>query len=61
MGLRIFRRFKLFPGLRLNISKRGASITAGVPGAHLTVGRDGATVSAGVPGSGVSWRGRLKR
>lgn len=30
MGLRMFRRYKIFPGLTLNISKGGISATVGV-------------------------------
>lgn len=61
MTLRFFRRVRLFPGLSLNLSKRGASATVGMKGAHLTVGSSGATVSAGIPGTGLSWRQRVAR
>ena len=54
--LRFFRRIKILPGLKLNVSKRGMSVSAGVRGAHVTVGTQGKTVSAGLPGTGLSWR-----
>ena len=41
MGLRFFRRKQLFPGLRLNVSKSGPSLSMGVRGADMTVGRRG--------------------
>ena len=60
MGLRFFRRKQLFPGLRLNMSKSGPSLSMGVRGAHVTVGRRGITRTVGVPGTGfyTSRRGR---
>ena len=59
MALRFLRRITLLPGLRLNISKRGASLTAGVPGASLTLGRKGLYRNLGIPGSGLSHRQRI--
>jgi hypothetical protein len=56
MGLRFYRRFKIAPGLSINLSKSGVSATVGERGAHLTVGTRGATASAGIPGTGLSWR-----
>lgn len=40
---RFRKSFKLFPGVRLNLSKRGVGISAGIPGARI--GRDDATKS----------------
>jgi hypothetical protein len=37
--LRFYRRKQIFPGLRLNFSKRGVSASVGVRGAHVTLGR----------------------
>lgn len=56
MGFRFQRRLRLFPGLRLNVSKSGVSASAGVQGAHVTVGPRGKSVSVGAPGTGFSWR-----
>lgn len=64
MGWRLFRRIKLFPGLRLNLSKSGPSLSLGGPGAWLTLNRRGRRQTIGVPGTGVShttttpWEGR---
>jgi hypothetical protein len=41
MPLRLARRFSLIPGLRVNLSKRGASLSAGHRGAWYTVGPRG--------------------
>lgn len=51
--LRFFRRMQLAPGVRLNLSKRGASVSFGVRGAHLTVGRSGIRRTVGLPGTGL--------
>jgi hypothetical protein len=37
VGFRLFRRFGIAPGLTLNVSKRGVSVSAGVRGAHVTL------------------------
>ncbi len=52
-SLRLFRRVRLAPGLTLNLTTRGASLSAGVRGAHVTVGRTGIRRTVGIPGTGV--------
>jgi hypothetical protein len=55
MALRFRRRVKLFPGLTLNVSKRGLGLSAGVRGARVSLGSDGKVRrSVGIPGSGLS-------
>ncbi len=51
--LRFFRRVRIAPGLTLNLSKHGASLSAGVRGAHVTVGRNGLRRTVGLPGTGI--------
>lgn len=53
MPVRFFNRFKLAPGLTLNLSKRGASVSVGPPGAKYTVGTAGTRKTIGIPGSGL--------
>src|SRR5450631_2506496 len=56
MGFFRFRRsIKLFPGVRINLSKSGASTSIGVRGAHVTVGHDQVRETVGIPGSGISY------
>jgi hypothetical protein len=56
MGVRFTRRLAIVPGLRLNFSKSGASISVGHRGAWYTIGgRRGARVSIGAPGTGLYW------
>lgn len=59
MALRFQRRIKIAPGLRLNISKGGVSISAGPNGASITAGKRGLFANAGLAGTGVSSRQRL--
>jgi hypothetical protein len=53
MGFRFQRRFRVLPGVTLNLGKRNASVSLGVKGAHFTVGTRGTTETIGLPGSGL--------
>jgi hypothetical protein len=55
MGLRFRRSFRIVSGVRLNVSKSGASISFGRRGMHYTVGSKGTRTTIGIPGSGLSW------
>ncbi len=59
MGLRFSRRVTLFPGVRLNFSRRGVSASIGPRGASVTVGPRGSAVNVGIPGTGLSFRQQL--
>src|SRR5690606_27464069 len=59
MAFRFRRSIKLAPGLRLNVGKRGVSVSAGVRGASVTLGRNGLYGNVGAPGTGISYRTRL--
>jgi hypothetical protein len=50
---------KLAPGLRLNLSRRGAGISAGVRGARLTFGPRGIYRTLSIPGTGLYNRARI--
>ena len=54
MGTRLYRRFKILRGLRVNVGKSGVSISAGGRGANITVGKDGLSATLGAPGTGIS-------
>jgi hypothetical protein len=57
MGLRFQRRIRVFPGLRLNLSRSGVGFSVGGRGAHVGITARGQTyTSIGLPGSGLSWR-----
>jgi hypothetical protein len=55
VGFRFRRSVKLLPGVRLNLSKSGASVSLGPRGLHYTIGPNGTRFTAGIPGSGLSW------
>ncbi len=59
MGFRFQRRITLFPGVRLNFSRRGISTTIGPRGASVNIGAAGAALNLGVPGTGFSLRKNL--
>jgi hypothetical protein len=61
MGFRFQKRITLFPGVRINLSKSGASLSAGPRGASVTVGKRGVYGNVGIPGTGLSWRERLDK
>jgi hypothetical protein len=53
MGLRFRKTFSIFPGLKLNVGKRSASVRLGVKGIGFTAGTAGKTFSASLPGTGL--------
>lgn len=56
MGFRFRKSTSLFPGIRLNISKRGlSSLSIGKKGAMVNVNQDGVRTTVGLPGSGASY------
>ena len=57
MGLRFQRRIKVFPGVRINLSKCGVGLSVGGRGAHFGIDSRGRRyTSVGLPGTGDSWR-----
>lgn len=52
-NFRFYRRMRIFPGLSINLSKSGPSLTVGVRGAHLTMGPSGVRRTLGIPGTGI--------
>ena len=59
MGLRFRRRLQIFPGLYLNFSGSGVSVTLGVPGANVNLSKRGIEGTAGLPGTGLHYRTNL--
>ena len=56
MGLRFRKSITIFPGVKLNISKSGLSVSVGKKGVHASAGTSGRkSVSVGVPGTGLSY------
>ena len=56
MGLRFHKSISLFPGVKLNVSKSGVGVSAGVPGLRGSINTSGrVTGTVGIPGTGVSY------
>lgn len=53
MGFRFWRRVRIAPGVTLNLSKSGGSLSFGPRGANLTIGPRGKRVTLGLPGTGM--------
>lgn len=60
MAFRFRSTLRIAPGVRLNLSKSGASWSIGRKGATLNLGgRRGPRATIGLPGTGLSWSERL--
>lgn len=55
MGFRFRRSLKLFPGVRIFLSRSGISTSIGTRGAHITVGHGKVRETVGLPGTGLSY------
>lgn len=55
MGFRFRKSVKLIPGVRLNLGKRGASVSVGGKGLTYNISKKGTRTTVGVPGTGVSY------
>jgi len=59
VGFRLQRSIKLGKFVRLNISKSGVGISAGVRGMRISTGPRGAFINLGIPGTGLSYRKKI--
>lgn len=55
MGIRFRKSIKIAPGLRINLSKSGPSLSVGRPGATFNIGPKGTRTTVGAPGTGISY------
>ncbi len=55
MGLRFHKSLRLIPGLRLNLSKSGPSLSVGGKGLTCNIGSKGSRTTVGLPGLGLSY------
>ena len=53
MSVRFFKRIRILPGVTLNISKRGLSVSLGPRGAKVTANKSGIRKTVGIPGTGL--------
>ena len=54
MPVRFRRSFTIFPGVKVNVSKGGISLSVGRRGATLNFSKRGVRQTVGIPGSGLS-------
>ncbi len=54
MPVRFRKSFKIFPGVKVNMSKGGVSFTVGTKGYHLNFSKRGVRQTVGMPGTGIS-------
>ena len=56
MGLNFRKSFKIAPGVRLNVGKKGiSSVSVGGKGARVSVGKKGTRTTISAPGTGLSY------
>jgi hypothetical protein len=55
MGLRFRKSIRIAKGVRINLSKSGASVSVGRRGASINLGKKGVRTTVGIPGSGISY------
>lgn len=59
MAIRFRRSIRIAPGVRLNLGKKGVSVSAGPRGSTVTLGKNGLWGNIGLPGTGLSYRTKL--
>ena len=60
MGFRFRRSLRLAPGLRINLSKSGGSVSVGRGGTTLNFSSRGTKATVALPGSGLGYSTMLK-
>jgi len=55
MGFRFRKSIALIPGIRINLSKSGSSISVGGRGATANASKRGVRTTLSAPGTGFSW------
>ena len=55
-GVRFQKRVSVLPGVKINLSKSGASTSIGGKGASVNLGLKNRTINLGIPGTGLSYR-----
>lgn len=61
MGFRFRKSVKIAPGVKVNLGKRGASVTVGNKFARTTFGKNRTTVSSSIPGTGISYSKQITK
>jgi hypothetical protein len=61
MGFGFRKSFRIAPGVRLNVSKRGAGVSLGGKGFTHSIGPGGRRTTVSAPGTGLSYTVQHKR
>ena len=61
MGFRFRKRIKIAPGLHVNLSKSGTSLSVGERGATVNFGKRGSRITTGIPGTGLSYSKQINQ
>jgi len=61
VSFRFWKRIRIAPGVTLNLSKSGGSISFGPKGAKFTIGPRGERVTVGLPGTGIFYTTTFSR
>lgn len=61
MSFRFSRRVKIFPGVHVNLGKRGTSVSLGGKGYSVNFSKNGTRTTVGVPGTGLSYSEMTRR
>lgn len=59
MGIRFKKRAKIAPGVNLNFTQSGTSVTVGGKGGSINIGKNGIYGNAGIPGTGIYTREKI--
>ena len=62
MAFRFRKSIKLFPGVKLNLSKKGiSSLSIGKRGARINISKKGIQTTLGIPGTGIFYKTKRKK
>lgn len=62
MGLNFRKSIKIFPGVKVNIGKKGvSSVSVGKKNARATINKKRTNITLGIPGTGISYTFKLKK
>jgi len=61
MGFRFRRSIRIAPGFRINLSKKGASLSVGRKGLTTNLSERGVRETIGIPGTGMSYTTSSRR
>lgn len=60
MGFRFRKSIKIAPGVRVNVGKKGSSVSIGGKGATVNFSKKGTKTTIGIPSTGVSYSKNIK-